>query len=194
MARQRDYKAEYARRVAKGKAAGLTRGQAAGHPELLKPLVTQLPKEQRPAPSPRPKPAPRPAPERTLGTVKRELNGQRTVLTVEQYTDKKGQAHNVTGTFDIYSGQRPQRLEHVIERVAAVKGDAALRLAVNVQGQWLSVWRHGLNAQTAAAQLASAGGGFAFIVAVLGDIYGEDSAEVEALDPYDLEWELSVEA
>lgn len=33
MARQRDYKAEYARRIARGKARGLTRSQARGHPK-----------------------------------------------------------------------------------------------------------------------------------------------------------------
>lgn len=33
MARQRDYKAEYARRIARGKARGLSRSQARGHPK-----------------------------------------------------------------------------------------------------------------------------------------------------------------
>ena len=36
MARVRDYKAEYARRIAGGMSKGLTRGQARGHPEVSK--------------------------------------------------------------------------------------------------------------------------------------------------------------
>jgi hypothetical protein len=40
MARVRDYKAEYARRIERGLARGLTRAQARGHPEAGKPLVS----------------------------------------------------------------------------------------------------------------------------------------------------------
>jgi hypothetical protein len=36
----RDYKAEYARRIARGNERGLTRNQARGHPEVGKPLVS----------------------------------------------------------------------------------------------------------------------------------------------------------
>ena len=40
MARTRDYKAEYARRIARGKARGLTRSQARGHPRATERYAT----------------------------------------------------------------------------------------------------------------------------------------------------------
>lgn len=40
MARQRDYKAEYARRIARGKALGLSRSQARGHPRKGEPAAS----------------------------------------------------------------------------------------------------------------------------------------------------------
>lgn len=43
MPRQRDYKAEYARRKASGFARGFTRGQARGHPEAGKALISAKP-------------------------------------------------------------------------------------------------------------------------------------------------------
>ena len=47
MARERDYKAEYRRRMERGKTKGLSRAQAAGHPKRGEPLATnrdRLPK------------------------------------------------------------------------------------------------------------------------------------------------------
>ena len=49
MRKPRDYKAEYARRMAKGLAQGLTRNQARGHPGIGERPVSRL---QEPSPSP----------------------------------------------------------------------------------------------------------------------------------------------
>lgn len=42
MARKRDYKAEYQRRIAKGRARGLSRAQARGHPKAGESLASQV--------------------------------------------------------------------------------------------------------------------------------------------------------
>jgi len=41
MARQRDYRAEYARRIERGLARGLSRSQARGHPKVREPLASR---------------------------------------------------------------------------------------------------------------------------------------------------------
>lgn len=53
MARTRDYKAEYAARIAKGKERGLSRAQAAGHASKTEKSVSQLKREGIIKPSPK---------------------------------------------------------------------------------------------------------------------------------------------
>jgi hypothetical protein len=53
MARSRDYAAEYARRIARGQAHGLSRSQARGHPRVREPLATQVGRPVQPAYTPR---------------------------------------------------------------------------------------------------------------------------------------------
>ncbi len=47
--RNRDYKAEYARRIARGQVQGLSRSQARGHPRALEPSKRSISKSSKPA-------------------------------------------------------------------------------------------------------------------------------------------------
>lgn len=171
MARQRDYKAEYAARIAKGQAQGLSRAQAAGHPRLGEPLKTQIPPD-----------VPR-SPEQQVS----DLRGKKTTLTVESYTDEKGRPHNKTATFYTFNGSSMPRLERVIQTLAATHPDGQIRLAINDE---ISIFRHGQRADTTQAQVVRYGGGAGFITASLEDAYGGDDM---GIDPYEIDWELSIE-
>ncbi|MBU6418254.1 MAG: hypothetical protein KGQ79_00825 [Proteobacteria bacterium] len=52
--RIRDYKAEYARRISRGQAQGLSRSQARGHPRALEPTKRSISKATKPAQAAKP--------------------------------------------------------------------------------------------------------------------------------------------
>lgn len=186
----RNYQAEYAARIARAQAAGLSRSQARGHPSAAKrePLISQLPQAQRPAPSPR---APRPvAPARRLA---KEYRGGKTGE--RQVISSKGET---TGTREIamWDGQRQSRLGNVVEKVARTDPGAHIMISIkDVDGVWRTMYKKGGRdaASLAEAIYKSPDSLYEWLIGEMTAIYGDDAPDLFG-GPGGMEWQISVEA
>lgn len=186
MARQRDYKAEYAARVARGQAAGLSRSQARGHPSAVKrePLVTQLPPAQRPPKTPR---APKPL--TPFQRIKHAKSGGK-----NSNITKKNKAGEKTTKAVKFSGKRATNLANTAGRIDLADPNARVMLNVkDADGNWHTIYSKGGRkaGDIAAAIAASGGSASSWLESEIATVYEEDSGGFfDMWGDGDIDWEL----
>ena len=127
----RDYRAEYARRIARGNALGLSRAQASGHPakgqpkasEVIAKIKQQQPDVYKRAAAPR-----KAAPPKSIDKVYR--GGKKITVDTHSYSKGKAAKSSKAKELELWEGKRMSKLERSLDAVASHNPSAKIRLTI----------------------------------------------------------------